>query len=410
VSSFAVVFLTGFILDFLTRDPRSIKIAHVLTLLIMLFGGIVLVGLLNPFLEMELSLTLLFIFSFSYTLFYFGKINKVVFAGLILFLITFNLFLKGSQLLPFTDRRFFEEEPLIMNILGESAGKSRVYSGRVEKTPLPISYPNGPTYLDSMIVAKQYLRPYTGMIYGVEHVIGLPGLAMVLRDHLLWIEIFKASRPERRFRILKRSNVKYWINQDKLTLYTKDEEPIILPDRVEVFQDAIPRSFLVPKMRVLDEVQVLNTYYSESFDPLREVMLSEPVDFKESPSFKGKVKGVTYSPNRVTVKTTQEGNGFLVLLDSYFPGWTVTVDGQEEKILRANYFYRAVQLGPGEHTLEFDYLPEGFKEGLIISSISLLILIVLPFCKPIKRRQIQPAMPSDSDPEKPIPSVVTLDK
>ena len=95
---------------------------------------------------------------------------------------------------------------------------------------------------------------------------------------------------------------------------------MILPEQVEVFQDALPRAFLVPKVRVPGEGHVLNTYYGELFDPLKEVVLSEPVDFKESSHFKGEVKEVTYSPNHVTVKTSQEGNGFLVLMDSYFPG------------------------------------------------------------------------------------------
>ncbi|MDH5764326.1 MAG: YfhO family protein, partial [Nitrospinota bacterium] len=278
VSSFAVVFLTGFILDRLTRDPRSIKITPVLTLLILLFGSIALVGLMNPHLEMELSLTLLFIFGLSYTLFYFGKIKQIVFTGLVCFLIVFNLFLKGSQLLPLTDRKFFEEKPMFMDILGESAGKSRIYSGTVQKPVNDYHYPNGPSFMASLIIAKQYLRPYTGMVYGVEHVKGLPGLAMGLKDHILWVEVYNASKPERRLRILKRSNVKYWINQDKLTPYTIDNQPMILPERVEVFQDSLPRAFLVPDMVEPGQGHVLNTYYDEKFDPLKKVVLSELVD------------------------------------------------------------------------------------------------------------------------------------
>ncbi|MDH5763156.1 MAG: YfhO family protein, partial [Nitrospinota bacterium] len=152
--------------------------------------------------------------------------------------------------------------------------------------------------------------------------------------------------------------------------------------------DSLPRAFLVPDMVEPGQGHVLNTYYDEKFDPLKKVVLSELVDFQSTPHFQGEVKEVTYRPNHVTVKTSQEGNGFLVLMDSYFPGWTVTVDGKEQKILRANHFYRAVQLSPGEHTLEFDFFPEGFKEGLIISGISLLILIVLPFCRPLKRASL----------------------
>ena len=87
---------------------------------------------------------------------------------------------------------------------------------------------------------------------------------------------------------------------------------------------------------------------------------------------------MNYRPNHVTVKTVQQGSGFLVLMDSYFPGWTVKVDGEEKPILKANHFYRAVQLDPGTHTLEFDYFPEGFKVGLIISSAAGVLLMVLP--------------------------------
>ncbi len=122
------------------------------------------------------------------------------------------------------------------------------------------------------------------------------------------------------------------------------------------------------------DLNILKTYYDGSFDPLSEVLLNESVVFEATPDFNGKVEQVRYRPNHVTIKTRQKGNGFLVLMDSYFPGWTVKVDGKEKPILRANHFYRAVQLGPGEHTLEFEYFPEGFKLGLMISGISLLLL------------------------------------
>ena len=150
--------------------------------------------------------------------------------------------------------------------------------------------------------------------------------------------------------------------------------PIIAPDRLKKLEAPLPRAFMVPNMRFGRDLHILSTYYDESFDPLSEVLLSESVEFDTSPRFNGKVEQVRYRPNRVTIKTQQEGNGFLVLMDSYFPGWTVKVDGEDTPILRANHFYRAVQLGPGEHTLEFEYFPEGFKLGLVISGISLLLL------------------------------------
>ena len=51
------------------------------------------------------------------------------------------------------------------------------------------------------------------------------------------------------------------------------------------------------------------------------------------------------------------------------------IDGKEGKILQANHFFRAVKLGPGSHTVEFDYIPEGFKTGLAITMATLMVLL-----------------------------------
>jgi hypothetical protein len=212
------------------------------------------------------------------------------------------------------------------------------------------------------------------MVYGLEHVNGYAGLALTLKNNIIWTQVFFKSPPERRRRILTRSNVKYWIDGDTLTPYLEGY-PVILPDRVKVLDGALPRAYLVPRMKVPKEGgHVLNTYYDKSFDPLKEVLLSENIDFKESDHFQGVVEQVSYRPNHVTVKIRQEGDGFLVLMDSYFPGWTVKVDGQERPILKANHYYRAVQLGSGRHTLEFDFLPEGMKAGWMISGFSFLLV------------------------------------
>ena len=376
ISSFAVVFLTGYGLDCLIRYTRDqkIRIFWVLTILILLFGLLGFLAISRPDLSPEYPLVFLALFGFAYTLFYFGKMEKNWFVALVLLIILVDLSIKGIRLLPLIDRKYYQEKPLLTDMLGDSLGEHRIYSGRLENTPAPLMYPNGPTRLAGVIASKEHLYPYIGMVYGLEHVNGFSGLALELKDDFLWLAVFVKSQPDRRKRILVRSNVKYWIDGDRPTAY-QDGYPIILPDRLKVLTNALPRAFLVPKMRVREEGEyVLNTYYEETFNPLKEVLLSEAVDFKESSHFKGTVEQVTYRPNHVTVKTSQQGNGFLVLMDSYFPGWTVKVDGAEKPILRANHFYRTVQLDPGQHTLEFDYYPEGMKAGLVVSGFSVLLI------------------------------------
>jgi hypothetical protein len=377
LSSFALVFLTGYGLDYLiqyTRE-RKIKFFWVLTILITLFGLLSVLIVWKPHLSLKHSLGLLATFGVIYIVFYFGKMKETLFAVLALLIIIMDLSVKDQQYLPLIDKAYYEEKPQLTDILSNIFGKHRIYSGKLKKTPDPFKYPNGPTRLAGVFASKEHLYPYSGMIYGLEHVNGWPGLALELKDNMLWLAVFTTSPPERRERILLRSNVKYWIDADRLTSYHGDY-PFILPDRVRILKDALPRAYLVPNINVSREgIRVLNTYYDKSFDPLKEVLLNEEVDFKESTHFKGTVENVDYRPNHVTVKTSQEGNGFLVLMDSFFPGWTVKVDGQERPILRANHFYRAVQLSPGQHTLEFDFFPEGLKTGLVVSGLSLLLII-----------------------------------
>ena len=409
VPAFAAVFLTGYVLDYILKhtESRRLKIVPVLSVLIFIFGMVAILGIWQPTLGIENSMVILFVFGLVYILFYFGKLKKTVFTIVVFLLIFIDLSIKEFKLLPLIDRKFYDEPPIYMKYLQNTFGKYRIFSGSLQKDPGVVELPNAPSVLHSVKTMKQYLAPYTGMVYGVESVVGKPGLGMQLKYQLLWMSVLRKSNPEMRLRILGRSNVGYWINLDQETRFNPDGEPVILPNRIYVLKDALPRAYLVPKMRVLEERAVLNTYYAASFDPLKEVLLTEPVESQPSDHFQGQVEQVAYRPNHVTIKTRQDGNGFLVLNDTYFPGWTVTVDGKEGKILKANHYYRAVQLGPGEHTLEFDYFPEGFKEGLIVSSIFLLILIVLPLCRPIKRLRFQPSLSSHSGPEKPLESDTT---
>ena len=81
------------------------------------------------------------------------------------------------------------------------------------------------------------------------------------------------------------------------------------------------------------------------------------------------------SPNAVTIRAVSESGEFLVLADTFYPGWQATLDGEAAEILRANYAFRAVALAPGEHTIVFRYAPPSFTVGAAISLAALIIVI-----------------------------------
>jgi len=66
-----------------------------------------------------------------------------------------------------------------------------------------------------------------------------------------------------------------------------------------------------------------------------------------------------------------------VLLDAFYPGWTAKVDGSPARIVRANGFFRAVEVGPEDSTVEFVYRPRRFYAGLLVAGAALVLCAVV---------------------------------
>jgi uncharacterized membrane protein YfhO len=86
------------------------------------------------------------------------------------------------------------------------------------------------------------------------------------------------------------------------------------------------------------------------------------------------------------VQVQAEQPGWLVLADTWYPGWQVQVDGQPANLLRANYLFRAVALPAGAHAVSFTYRPLSFWVGLGISLLAWGLWGVLRFRRKGKER------------------------
>ena len=92
----------------------------------------------------------------------------------------------------------------------------------------------------------------------------------------------------------------------------------------------------------------------------------------------------SYLSRDVKIETNVDRDAILVLNDTDYPGWEVTVDGKPSRIFPANYLFRGVILKPGHHLVEFTYDPTSWKLGLAISGLTLALLIAGGFA--VKRR------------------------
>jgi hypothetical protein len=86
---------------------------------------------------------------------------------------------------------------------------------------------------------------------------------------------------------------------------------------------------------------------------------------------------VTRTPTRLSLDAEARGDGYLVLGESWAPGWRAWVDGRAAPIYRANGIQRAVPLSAGRHRVDFRYLPTAFRLGLYLSAAALAVLLGL---------------------------------
>ncbi len=87
------------------------------------------------------------------------------------------------------------------------------------------------------------------------------------------------------------------------------------------------------------------------------------------------VEDISSTHVRVNVEKTKPG--ILVLADTYYPGWSVSVDGVLKDIIPVNIAFRGVELSEGDHQIDFEYHCKGFWVGLTISIISLIIYLII---------------------------------
>ncbi|MEK7276254.1 MAG: YfhO family protein, partial [Chloroflexota bacterium] len=81
--------------------------------------------------------------------------------------------------------------------------------------------------------------------------------------------------------------------------------------------------------------------------------------------------------SRFTVSATLDRDGYIVLSDTYYPGWRVYVDGEPRPLMRADYLFRAVAVPAGTHEVTFEYAPLSVTVGLALSAIAVLIWVGL---------------------------------
>jgi hypothetical protein len=143
--------------------------------------------------------------------------------------------------------------------------------------------------------------------------------------------------------------------------------------------------FVRAARHVITDQETARRLLDSSFDPDREILLNDAPDsihptvdeVDAAASLAAGRAVITHEDSRhVAIDAEAPADGFLLLADTFYPGWTATVDGAPAPIYRANHTVRGIALPKGRHDVRFAYEAPGYRRGLQITLLSLSMLLL----------------------------------
>ncbi|CAN5881087.1 hypothetical protein BH18ACI4_BH18ACI4_07900 [soil metagenome] len=153
---------------------------------------------------------------------------------------------------------------------------------------------------------------------------------------------------------------------------------------VDIYENAryLPRAWLASESMVLDEGATLEVVRTGKlpdgsvWNPVQTALVeTKPSNAVVTTAQDRRAEITKYEPNRINLKTYSSGPSVLVLSENHYPGWRAYVDGRATGTLRVNYNLRGVELGPGEHQIEFVYRPKSVFIAFLVSLLTLAVLL-----------------------------------
>jgi hypothetical protein len=179
--------------------------------------------------------------------------------------------------------------------------------------------------------------------------------------------------------------VRYILLNDKMTIGTEDyrevshdtEHGVIIYERKPQ-----KRAFVVHQLEVAPHSEGLARLTDPAFDPRRTAVVeASPGCALADPSGKDSAKEsvtlVSDELDRVTFRVHAAADGFLVMSDTFYPGWQAYVDGKSLPVVRANFALRGICLPAGDHEVVFSFEPVTLRIGIILSVIGLAVVMAI---------------------------------
>ena len=161
---------------------------------------------------------------------------------------------------------------------------------------------------------------------------------------------------------------------------TKVFSPIaVTPNGITIFENrtVLPRFRFVQRIKPAQDLDdALSWMNRPDFDPAEEAVVEGINTDLQMAS--GNILGEKLEATELQWEVQTSGRSFFVAADSFFPGWTATVDGQPAPIYAVYGCVRGIQIQTaGRHRVEMRFAPPGLAAGLACTSAGFLLLCLL---------------------------------
>ncbi|WP_210366127.1 YfhO family protein [Bacillus sp. REN3] len=89
------------------------------------------------------------------------------------------------------------------------------------------------------------------------------------------------------------------------------------------------------------------------------------------------LQNIAVKNNSIKAKVRAGKDSFLFLSIPYSKGWNIWIDGEKAETFPAHHAFTGVYVPEGARDIEMQYTPEGFKSGLVITLLSIVVLVFM---------------------------------
>jgi len=323
-------------------------------------------------------------------LFYCGRMNRGGFVVTVVLLTALDLLAFGTKYNPFVEKDsiypetggivFLEADTSVFRMAGIDPPGANPFKGDL-------------------------LPPNTCIPYGLHDVRGKASLYPGRYNDLMTLATgirtsYARTLKDHRSPILDLLNLKYFLFAGR-----RDDPDLKLEydGEMKVYRNerALSRAFLVSSLEVAESKgELFSKLCSAEFDPRKGILVErnsirgtdlERAVWEEEARAESRAGGAResggkrsskvgeaivekYAPNEVIVSARAAAAAYLVLSDTYYPGWKAYVNRIETPIYPAYHALRFVRIPPGESVVRFVYRPGSFRYGAYASAVAACIV------------------------------------